>query len=102
MDVGTGDVHFQELDLLYVIQFAAVLRVLLQGKPAHVGDDGPLENLRDVGYFLCNHGVNTGILETHGVQHSSGHLRDAGLGIAQPGLAGGALPGEAAQDVQVV
>ena len=32
----------------------------------------------------------------------TGGLGDPGLGIAQPGRAGGALPGEAPQDVQII
>ena len=55
-----------------------------------------------MGDLLCDDRVDAGILQAHGVQHTGGDFRDAGLGIAQAGLGSGTFPGEGPQNVQVI
>ena len=61
-----------------------------------------MKDFCNVGHLLRDHRVDAGVLEAHGVQHPGGGLRDPGLRVARTALCGSALPGEAAQKVQVV
>ena len=102
MDIGAGDVHLQNAHVLAGVQLGAVVGVLRQGEAAHVGNQRSLEEPGHIGDLLGDDGVDAGVLEAHGVEHTGGGLGDTGLGIAQPGFTGGALEGEAAQDIQVI
>ena len=61
-----------------------------------------MENLLHPGQLLANDALHAGILKPHGVEHSPGGFGDAGGGVAEPGLPGGALEGEGPQAVDVV
>ena len=102
MYVGAGDVDLQPAYLFLRRQQGAGLGVFLHREAAHVGHDRLVEHLPQPGQLLGDDGVRAGILQPHGVQQPAVVLRDAGGGVAEPGLAGGALEGEGAQHVDVV
>ncbi len=102
MNIWAGDVDLQNLDLVRFVEPGAVFHVLLQGETADVGDDRAVKEPGNVGNLLMEDCVHAGILEANGVQHAGGGFGNAGLGVARAGLGGGALPGEGAQNVQVI
>ncbi len=102
MDVGAGDVHLQPAHLGLLRQQGADLHIFRKGKATHIGHHRLAEIAGNPGQLLRNHPVHPGVLQAHGVEHAHGRLRNPGAGVALPGVEGGALEGEGAQQVQVV
>ena len=102
VDVGAGDVDLDPAHLHFIVQPAADLGVLVDGKAADVRHHRLAEDLLQPGQLMGNHRVDAGVLQSHGVQQTAGVLRDTGGGVAEAGLAGRPLEGEGAQYIDVV
>ena len=102
VDVGAADVDLQPAHLRLSIQSFAGVSIIFHGKTADIGHNRLVEALFQLGKLLGNDFFHTGILQAHGVDHTGGTLGDSGGGVAEPGILGRALEGEAAEDVDIV
>src|SRR5699024_2854255 len=94
--------HLDDAHLLLRIDFLATVGIVLHRKPADVGHHRFAEYPGDARQFLLNHGVDAGILQSHGIYHPFGTLRDARRRVPEPGLLRSALEGKGTEYVQVV
>ena len=99
--VGAGHVDFQDIDVGAGVRPLAVVGVFFDGEAADVGDDGAAVDLAEGGGLVFDKGLDARVLQAYGVDHPGVALGDARGGVAEAGLAGGALQGDAAEDVEV-
>src|SRR5215468_11431576 len=76
LDVGAGDVQLYRGDSLGVGENSRHLGVFIDGRSAHVHDNGGAAGTK-FGQFFVDETSDTDPLETDGVQHPRGRLDDS-------------------------
>ena len=76
--------------------------VVVDRETADVGHHRLVKNFPQPGQIPGDHRLHPRVLQAHGVEHPGGRLSDAGGGVAEARVPGGALEGECPQAVDVV
>ena len=70
MDIGTGDIEFDDAGQLFLIEQTGTFTVFLYGEAGHIGQDFPLIDFSEFRQDLFHDFMDTGVLQTDCVQHA--------------------------------
>ena len=102
MDIGAGDIEFNDVDSVAGVSAGAAFGVLVQGESADVGYNDTIVHLSQSGDLLLDQHVDAGILETDRIDHPTLALGYARSRVAVSFNKCRTLQGDTSKHVEVV
>ena len=76
--------------------------ILFRGKAADIGHDRLVEDCTELWELLPDDPVHTRILQSDGIQHAGGSLRNARRRVSEAGLSRGPLEGKCTELIDII